>query len=421
MNDHEQATPRIAIVIFTLFVGGMMFILGFGFGRGSYANQSSPGIQFQLSGDLTPPAEIVSTQVNVDRLWEVWEKMLNEYVDTELDQQVMLEGAIKGMVEAAAGEDHVTLYFTSDETDAYEQASSGNFDGIGAELGYDSGLVIVKTPLNGSPAQQAGLRAQDIITQVDGEEINDLTISEVVLKIRGERGTDVVLGVVRNGKELSITITRDEIHIASTEIIEEQDGIVLVRMNRFTESTYGEYISVWDSIADDLQQRNPNGIIIDMRGNPGGFLEGAVYTAGEFLEKGDVVLYIEGREGIEDTRATNRDGGLRDIPVVILVNETSASAAEIFAGALRYYEKATIIGMPTVGKGTAQEIYKPTEWDGASLHLTVQHWLLPDKQWLNPDNPIKPDIEVEVTEEHFEAGDDPQLDRAWEEIHNLTQ
>ena len=415
-STSKTGIPKIAIFIFVLFISGITFILGIALGgAGSYLQEreGSEGTDFQLEN--TQNTETVT--VNFDNYWEVWNYLQTDYVDPNIDQQKMLEESIKGMVDSLG--DQATSYFTAEETQAYDQVSAGNFEGIGAELGYENGLVTVKNPLEGSPAKDSGLLSGDVILKVDDEEIADLTISEVVLKIRGEKGSKVILTIKRNGEgQKDFEITRNEIHVESIEIREFKDGIIYLRINRFTESNFEKFTGVWDNIVAEIISKNPDGIIIDMRGNPGGYLNGAVYMANDFLPEGSEILYVEDRAGDLQKFEAVRKPRLEGMKNVILVDENTASAAEIFTGALKHYKRTTVIGEKTVGKGTAQQIIKPEKWGGASLHLTVQKWLLPDKTWLNPDNPIVPDIEVSNSEEDIKNGNDSMKDKAWEVIQS---
>ncbi|MCA9382096.1 S41 family peptidase [Candidatus Dojkabacteria bacterium] len=359
---------------------------------------------------------VLASDVDMSVFWDVWAEIQQKYVNKEVDQKTLVDGAVKGMV-ASLG-DPATIYYTQEETKEYDKLSAGEFEGIGAEIGYDNGQKIIKTPLKGSPAEKSGLMPGDIILKVNGEDVADLSLTETVLKIRGEKGSEVTLTIIgKDKKERDVKVTRDSIFIPSIEYKTLDDGIILLTINRFSDSSFANFTAAWDKVAADMKKENPKKIIIDLRSDPGGFLDGAPYIASDFLPVGSIVLKTEDRNGIDKEFKVERKGEFLDTPVVILINGGTASAAEIFAGALRYYDRAQIIGENTVGKGTSQSILGDQAWNGATLHLTIQKWLLPDGKWLNPDNPIVPDIKVEFTNEQFLKGQDPQLDKAIEVIN----
>lgn len=359
------------------------------------------------------------TNVDLSTFWDVWNELQQKYVNKDLKSSDLVNGAIKGMV-ASLG-DPATIYYTQEETAEYDKLSAGEFEGIGAEIGYENGQKIIKTPLKGSPAEKSGLMAGDIILKVDGTDIADLSLTETVLKIRGDKGSEVTITILdKDGNQRDVKVTRDSIYIPSIEYKMLDDGIVLLTINRFSDSSFANFTSTWDKVVDEIKAENPKKMIIDLRSDPGGFLDGAPYIASDFLKEGSIVLKTEDRNGIDKEFKVERKGEFLDVPVVILVNGGTASAAEIFAGAMRYYDRAQIIGEDTVGKGTSQSILENPAWDGATLHLTIQKWLLPDGKWLNPDNPIKPDIQVEYTNEQFMKGEDPQLAKALEIINKTN-
>lgn len=354
-------------------------------------------------------------EVDFNHYWEVWDTLRGNYVDSDkVSEQDMLDGSIKGFVDAF--DDPATLYLDAEETAAYNDSRSGNyFSGIGAELGYKDGQIVVIAPIKGSPALAAGIKSGDVILAVDGEDItSDMTIYDVVLDIRGEEGTEVVLTVFSNGdsETRDVSITRGQITIPSMEFVISEDNqkIAIFDVARFTEASLTEWQEKWDELVDMYLDSDADGIIIDLRGNPGGFLNGAVYAANDFLEKGDVVAQTEDRNGDIDSFTVTREGRLIDVPVVLLVNEGTASASEILAGALQKNDRAEVVGINTYGKGTAQTVVDFK--DGSSLHVTIMKWLLPDGTWLNHDNTITPDYDIEFTDEQFKAGEDPQMDKA---------
>lgn len=381
-------------------------VFSVGYLAGSNWGSSSIPSSFRLIGD--PQNEDV-TELNFNLFWDVWQDLQTKYVDDGVTEDTLFYGSIKGLVDSV--DDPVTVFLTPDETQDYLDSNEGKFEGIGAELGYNNGDIIIVAPLAGSPAYKAGLKSQDIIKKVDDENISEMNIYEVVALIRGDQGTEVILTVTRDDEELDIVITRGEITVPSVALDTTDDGIAVIDLDRFTESSASAWISRWDSIVEEVEESDPDGVILDMRGNPGGYFNAAVWAAGDFLDNGSLVSKQVDRDGSEILFNVKRVGNLLDIPLVVLVDEGSASASEILAGALQYYDRAYIIGENTFGKGTAQEILSYS--GGSSLHITTLNWVLPDGRVLSEEDVIEPDKVVELDEEDFVQGEDPQLDEAY--------
>ncbi len=417
----SKKIKRVVSYILPIFIS---LSLGIFIGRTYDADLNSTEqntTRFRLTGDVFgEDADIEDLDFNL--FWSVWNTMKTNYVDSDIaTEEDMFYGAVKGLVDSYG--DPATVFLDPEETDLYNDSISGNyFSGIGAELGYRDGQIVVISPIKGSPAIDAGVRAGDIISAVDGVDILPTdSIYDIVMKIRGEKGTDVKITVYHPGQTspTDITITRGEITIPSMdfEVSEIDSNYAIFDISRFTESTLGEWNETWDQMVQTYLDGNYKGLIIDLRANPGGYLNAAVYAANDFLEKGKIVYQLENRAGEISEFKVTRKGNLLDVPVVILVNEGSASASEIFSGALQLNDRAKVVGVPTYGKGTAQEILDLN--DGSTLHITVLKWLLPDGSWLNHDNNIVPDFEVEFTEEDFISGSDPQMEKAIDVIKDL--
>ncbi len=346
--------------------------------------------------------------------WDVWGILKADYVDEDIvDEEEMFYGAIKGMVMSL--DDPATVFLTSEETSEFRKQTEGkHFEGIGAELGYRDGVIVIISPLEGSPAKAAGVLPGDVILKVDDDDVKRSdSIFDVVKKIRGEKGTEVVLTLMQRGEVKEIAIIRDEITIPSMSFEQvSENGIYKIKVGRFTEASSAVWKGVWNSKIDEFLKTGSDKLIIDLRGNPGGFFDAGVYAAEEFLTKKTTVAKQEDRLGKIQEFNVSREGKLLDVDVVILVNEGSASASEIFAGALQQNKRAKIVGEETYGKGTAQKLVDL--YDGSSLHITVVKWLLPDGSWLNTENVIIPDIQVENSPEDFKEGLDPQLEKAIE-------
>ncbi len=393
-----------------LVVVACVFVLGFVTGKIWGGSQGNPEVFYRITGSRED-TEVV--ELDFDQFWTVWETLSTRYVEKDLEEQEMYYGAIKGMVDGVG--DPVTIYLTPEETEAYEDGNAGKFEGIGAELGYENGNVVIVAPLEGSPAKEAGLKPGDVIMKVDGVDVTDENIFTIVTKIRGDKGTDVVITVARNGDVSlkDITVTRDEINVPSVtfeEMAGDDKDVAVVDLDRFTEASLVAWQKQWDSVMDEVEAEDPDVMILDMRGNPGGYFNAAVYAAGEFLDEGDLVAKQRDRGGNEMEYVVDREGRFTGLKLVVLVDEGSASASEILAGALQHHGRALVIGEPTYGKGTAQEIEKFA--DGSSLHITTLKWVLPDGRWLNPEDVVEPDKVVEFTDDDFTDGDDPQMDAA---------
>lgn len=356
-------------------------------------------------------------EVNMDMFWNVWDIVSTQYVDADkVDSEKMVTGAIKGMVNSF--EDPATVFLDPEETKKFNESISGKyFEGIGAELGYSDGSVIVVSPLEGSPAKEAGIRPGDYILKIDDYELTSSdTVYDAVAKIRGDAGTKVTLTILHKGEEepVNIEIVRREITVSSMQLdfIGENKDIAYLKINRFTETSLAEWESLWDSKIDEVVNAGSKKMILDLRGNPGGYFDAAVYAGDEFIDEGKVIAKERDGSGAIREFTSKKGGKLVDVQVVVLVDEGSASASEILAGSLQQNGRAKIVGMPTYGKGTAQTVIDLA--DGSSLHITILKWLLPNGQNIDRDNSIKPDVEVDLTNEDFKAGVDPQLSKAIE-------
>lgn len=347
--------------------------------------------------------------------WDVWGMLQSSYVDEDaIDEESMFYGAIKGMVMSL--DDPATVFLTSEENEEFHKQTEGkHFEGIGAELGYRDGVIVIIAPLDGSPAKEAGLQPGEIILKINQEDVKRSdSIYDVVAKIRGERGTEVVLTLMNREMEIrDVEIVRDEITVPSMSFSEtDSKDVYMIKVGRFTEASLPIWKGVWNAKVEEFLKTDSEKLIVDLRGNPGGFFDAALYAAEDFLPKNTIIAKQEDRNGLIQEYKVSRKGRLLDIDVVVLVNEGSASASEILAGALQQNSRAKILGQETYGKGTAQQVIDL--YDGSSLHLTVVKWLLPNSGWINPDNVIIPDVEVELTNDDFKEGLDPQLEKALE-------
>ncbi len=353
----------------------------------------------------------LSQDVDFNLFWEVWDDLEKKYVDKDkVNEKKMFYGAIKGLVESLG--DPYTIFMDPRVSKEFEDDLAGTFEGIGAEIGIKNDVLTIIAPLPGMPAEKAGLRAGDKVLAIDGKSTTGITIDEAVNKIRGPKGTQVTLTIYREGLDETkdITITRGTIKVSSVRTNLRDDDIFVIKITNFNTDTE----ELFNKAVREIIDKNPKGIILDLRNNPGGFLDTAIEVASEWIEDGVVVIeeFGDGRKNEYLARGRAR---LKHFPTVVLVNEGSASASEIVAGALQDYKKATIIGKKTFGKGSVQILDGLK--DGSSLKITVAKWLTPNGNYIN-EKGITPDIEVDLTLEDFNADKDPQMDKAIEVLNN---
>jgi len=368
-----------------------------------------------ISADIKNQEPNKDIGVDFSLYWKVWDILKEKYVDKEsLDAQTLIYGSIEGMLSATG--DLYSNFFDPQQTAEFSQQMEGSFEGIGAELGIKNKFLTVIAPLKDSPAEKAGLRAGDKIIKIDDKISADLSIDEAVSFIRGERGTDVRLTVLSEGEDETreINITRAKIIIKSVELSFLKDNIAHLEISEFIEDTSREFSLAENEI---LSKKSP-GIILDLRNNPGGYLKKAVDIASRIIPKGKVVVIEEDNTGKKESIQAYGGDNLSGIPMVILINEGSASAAEILAGALRDNQGTTIVGKESFGKASVQEMISLPE--KSSVKITVAKWLTPNGEYIMNEG-IKPDIEVELTREDYENDRDPQLDKALEIIKEKIQ
>lgn len=376
-----------------------------------------------------PPAGILT--VDFQPFWTVWEKLLTNYYDkSKLEQQKMLNGAIEGMVQSLG--DPFTLYLPPVQNNNFKQGLAGQFSGIGAELGTKDKDIVVISPLDGSPAQKAGIRAGDVIAAVDKQSTLGWTLSQAVEKIRGPKGTDVVLTVIHKDIQtpVDIKITRNVITVKSVvmdvrnakceggtcSILDKADTCIdttcvkyaYIRLSQFGDNTNTEWINLVKSLKDEVSKNSQiRGIVFDLRNNPGGYLTDATFIASEFIKRGETVVQEDDGVKTSDKMLVTRDGLLLSEKLVVLINKGSASASEIVAGALRDHKRATLVGETSFGKGTIQQA--EDLGDGAGLHVTIAKWLTPNGTWVN-GNGLKPDVSISLDVK--DPSRDTQLEKA---------
>ena len=354
--------------------------------------------------------------VDYNLLWDAISTINQKYIEQPIDQQKILYGAVKGAVEAVG--DPYTTYFPPQDLQNFQTSLKGSFDGIGAEVGKQDTNIVIVAPLDGSPAQKAGLKAKDIIAKVNGEVLNDWSVEQAVDKIRGPKGTKVTLTIVREGKNqpFDVSIVRDTIQIKSVkwEVKDVSQNGASKKIAVITISQYGDDTKpLFDQAVQDVLKQNVQGIIIDERNNPGGYLQSAVDLASDWVDQGQVVVTEAHSDGTSQKYNAEGNNVFGNIKTVVLINGGSASAAEIFAGALHDYHKAELVGEKSFGKGSVQELVDLKE--GGAVKVTVAKWITPGGINLN-HNGLDPDVKVTLSDSDISAGKDPQMDKATEEL-----
>lgn len=410
-------TPRIQFILVIL----ISLLVGYYFGVNKINldwKKYHPKITVESK---EPPPQV--TSVDFSTFWTVWQKLESSYYDkTKLDPQKMLNGAISGMVQAL--DDPFTVYLPPVQNDNFKQGLAGQFQGIGAELGIKDQKILVISPLNGSPAQKAGVRAGDFILAVNEESTASMTLSQAVEKIRGPKGSAVTLTILHKDQNdpKEIKIVRDVITVKSVDSwikkIKDIDSIesprefadskvAYISLSQFGDNTNAEWLSEVNNLNIKISsEKDVKGVVLDLRNNPGGYLNDAVFIASEFVKERTVVVSEEQANG-KTTLSANRRGLLTEIPVIVLINKGSASASEIVAGALKDNGRAKLVGETSFGKGTVQQAEELG--GGAGLHVTIAKWLTPNGTWVNGSG-LKPDIEVALDEKNPER--DLQLEKA---------
>ncbi len=400
--------------------------LGLGFGLGTSYQTRQLAVERSKIQELftqTGSGKVVSGDpekaVDISLLWSVWRLMQKHYLmPDKLAADQMVFGAVGGMVDAVG--DPYTVFMTPKDTKAFEDSMSGTLEGIGAQLDQISGKVTVVEPLKNSPAERAGLQPKDIITAVNATDVSGMQLDQVVKMIRGPKGTTVTLTYIRppSEKPVIVTLTRESIHVPSVEskVVGEGSGaIALVKLNQFGDSSIQELRAALDAVPSE----HVKGLVLDLRYNGGGYLDGAVDLVSFFLKSGTVVT-VDRRNSAPEVHAVHGDPLLPDIPMVVLINGGSASASEITAGALQDTKRATIIGVQSFGKGTVQEVLELP--GGSMLRVTVARWLTPAGHDLGKKG-VTPDIVIDRTLDQFHEGKDPQLDaaRVWLLQHKVME
>lgn len=405
--DHVRNIIVLVIACIGIFSFGYLF--------------GSKGYKLSSEGKVSISRENPANREDLDfaLFWEIWDNLESRYYDKDkIDKRNLVYGAIQGMVSSVG--DPYTVFLPPDQNKVVQEDLKGSFDGVGIQIGFRGNQLAVIAPLPDSPAETAGVKPGDLIIGIlDKEKDVDttttgMTLPEAVELIRGPKGSMVTLAIMRDGLEKPelVDIKRGNIDVPSLvfdyldengNTSSEKTKIAHVRIIKFT----GEMLAEWQGVvADILKDPNIEGIILDVRNNPGGYLNGAIELSSEFLEIGDVVVVEESGDGKKEEFGVERIGRLKDRKMVVLINEGSASASEILAGALRDNLETPLVGETTFGKGTIQE---PQQVEGgAGLHVTIAKWLTPKEIWVNevglePDYIVEDDPETEADEQIVKA------------------
>ena len=414
-NDAVAKNYRMGATIAFFVV--VSFILGVLFGElrdkpvSATSGNSMRARIGQVLNRQVDPSAMLDKDVDFAQFWEVWKMVKEKHVDQAATSDVkMFYGAVAGMVGSLG--DPYSVYFDPELAQKFAKDLEGSFEGIGAEIGIKADQLTVIAPLPGTPAEKAGLKAGDRIYAIDGVETIGMPVEEAVSHIRGEKGTTVKLLIARDGiKEAKeIVIKRATIIVQAVEwkTIKTKDGkkLAYIKISHFNEQVDSKFNAAIRAILAE----DPAGLILDLRNNPGGFLDTAVTVSGEWVHE-DTVVIEKFNDGNEKKYASQGLARLSDLPTVVLINGGSASASEIVAGALHDHDKATLVGEKSFGKGSVQDYVE--FGDHSALKLTVALWLTPDGLSINKAG-IEPDVAVKMSTEDFNADKDPQMDKAIE-------
>lgn len=380
-----------------IFIGGAFF---------GYSNR--PGIEkvrILFNKESAKPAEI-----DFSPFWKAWNTIESKYASNDgLDNQKMVWGTIEGLVGSL--DDPYSVFLPPQDAKQFQEDMQGDFGGVGMEIGIRKNVLTVISPLKGTPAEKAGIKAGDKILKIDEKITADMSVEQAVRLIRGEKGTSVKLTILHKDAEkpAEITIIRDIIQVPVLDTEKKPDGIFIIKMYNFS----GNSMTIFRNTLREFIFSGSNKLILDLRNNPGGYLESAVDIASWFLPVGKVVAREKFSSGEETIFRSKGYDIFENLPMVILVNEGSASASEILAGALQEHDVAKLVGVKTFGKGSVQELIPITS--DTSLKLTIARWLTPNGKSISEQG-LEPDIKVEMTDKDIEDKKDPQMEKAIEII-----
>lgn len=410
-QEKSPSSPKRSLAFFLAFIFAFgAFFSGIQFGQGNMASMQTASI-FSIFGVDKAEGEEISTKPDFQEFWNVWDLLEEKYATGNSTTTISVEDRLQGAIEGLVGsyDDPYTLYLPPVDSANFNEEISGNFSGVGMEVGIRDRLVTVIAPLKGTPAELAGIIAGDIIVEIDEVSTEGMRIDEAVRLIRGEKGTVVNLQIFRAGEQefIDIPITRDTIDVptVSTEIVDDTFVIALYSFNAVAEAQMR-------SALQEYLESDSERLVVDVRGNPGGFLQSAVSISSYFLPAGKVIVSEQFGDSSKDDVFRSRGRQLQVFTpetLVVLVDGGSASAAEILAGALQDHGVATVIGAQTYGKGSVQELVELE--NGSSLKVTIARWLTPNGTSIS-EGGLTPDIVISRTPAQRMAEEDPQKNAA---------
>lgn len=403
----KKAALSLAVIILSVSAIGGSFLLGYR--QAQYASSNPPGsvTETQNKSGENPQS--------FGLFWQAW-NIVNERFSGDRDSQKRVEGAIAGMLQSL--DDPYTVYLPANQSKMFRDDLEGSFGGIGAELSVRDGRLTIVSSLEDTPAQRAGLKGQDWIVEIEGKKTAEMSLDDAIDAIRGEPGTEVKLLIAREGEEsFSVTLKRDKIVVKSVKSEQLDSNVAYIKVNQFGDDT----TSLLETAFQDAKNNKRSGIVLDLRDNPGGYLETAVDVVGMIIPdspqsleqklKDRVAVLEKARNQGEQQHKTTKKSILGDIPVVVLVNGGSASASEIVAGALKDYGRATIVGEQTFGKGSVQELRALT--NGGSVKVTVAKWFTPLGSGIDGKG-IEPDVILELPQDTIPSSSDAHVQKALE-------
>ena len=401
-----KIVKKIGIIIICLALLGGTFFVGLKIGEKYYPSINL--VEGLENKELGKPAN-----VDFSLFWDAWHLIQTDYVKSaELDKQKMIYGAIQGLLGSL--DDPYSVFFEPIDAEKFNEDVNGSFSGVGIEIGTRKGILTVISPMEDTPAWKAGIKAGDQIIKIDGKSTADLTTDEAVKLIRGNKGTIVILTIIHKNSDTreEIAIVRDTIVVDAVKLsFLDNDNIAHLKLLNFNENAPYEFYQA----ALKMQEKQPSGMILDLRNNPGGYLEVAVDIASWFVPKNAVVVRENIKGESEEVLKASANQSFVNLPVVVLINEGSASASEILAGALRDLRNVKLVGIKSYGKGSVQEVKKL--FDDSMIKLTIAEWLTPNGVSIN-NNGLEPDYKVEMPED-LNSDKDPQLDKALEIIKTI--
>ena len=393
-----------------LFFSAIFIVLAF-YGGTVYQKSTEPSIN-KIS-NLDNKENPLGTTADFEAFWKVWNLIDEKSPDAStIDNQKRVYGAIQGLMSSL--NDPYSVFFPPEEAKSFQETISGSFSGIGMEVGIKDKILTVVAPLKNTPSYKAGIKPGEKILKIDGKETNDMTVDKAISLIRGEKGTSVILTMYRDGdrKPREVTLVRDTIIIPTVETIKRDDGVFVISVYNFSANVATDF----QNALKEFAQTNSDKLVIDLRGNPGGYLDAAISMASWFLPSGKTVVMED--FGNKTDKTIHRSLGydvFENLKLVILVDEGSASASEIFAGALHDNKKALLVGEKTYGKGSVQELVPVTK--DTSIKITIAKWLTPNGISISKEG-IKPDYTVPITDKDVTDKVDPQMNKAVELLNS---